>query len=68
MGYSCDITKRFNVTFTKNHSTFKAGDVADMTFPIAEKLVKKGVATASQELYEYGKSIGVKFKKKDVDK
>lgn len=64
----CDITRRFQVTFIKDFGAFKAGDTTQMTFPIATMMVKKGVAEASQELIEYGKSIGVKFRKRNVDK
>lgn len=64
----CDITRRFQVTFTNDFGAFKAGDTTQMTFPIATMMVKKGVAEASQELIEYGKSIGVKFRKRNVDK
>lgn len=64
----CDITRRFQVTFIKDFGAFKAGDTTQMTFPIATMMVKKGEAEASQELIEYGKSIGVKFRKRNVDK
>lgn len=64
----CDLTPRFQVTFTNDYGAFKAGDVTYMTFPIATMMVKQGVAEASQELIEYGKSIGVKFRKRNADK
>ena len=59
---NCDLTRRFQVT------CIKAGDTTQMTYPIATMLVKKGVAEATQELIDYGKSVGVKFRRKNVDK
>lgn len=64
----CDLTRRFQITFTNDFGAFKEGDVTYMTFPVARMMVKQGVAEASQELIEYGKSIGVKFRKRNVDK
>ncbi len=65
---NCDLTRRFQVTFIKDFGAFKAGDTTQMTFPIATMMVKKGVAEATQELIDYGKSVGVKFRRKNVDK
>lgn len=65
---NCDLTRRFQVTFIKDYGAFKIGDITSMTFPIAKQMVRLGVAEADRELYDYGKSIGSRVRRKNADK
>ena len=61
---SYNLTKGVAVTFTSDYCSFRKGDVTYMSQPIADKMVRLGVAvTETAEIKKVGRK-----RKKDVDK
>lgn len=57
--YRINLSELYTITFTKPHGAFKKGDTSNVSLPLALKFVKLGVATATSEIKEAAKKVGI---------
>lgn len=58
MDYKINSTKRYKVTFLKDFASYKAGNEAMVSMPIAIKFVNAGLVKADKELFADAKANG----------